>query len=409
MKYLKASAAIAFLTLSVMVGDVSGASRSIDRTIAKINDDIVTESDLAEIVSDLSGQFKSRLGQPFDVATTETVEGMLDRALLLQEARRSKISAPEEELHQQVEDMVNEIKANFATEKEFYQALSTEGVSLDQLQDQLLKKSKTDYMIYQIINSRYSVSDHELAGFQASQTIAGRDMNSYRLRRLGIPITKTEDSQAARVKALALVAQIITEGISFEEGIRRYSQVPGAALDGGDMGYMASDKLSAEVRAAIQNLEVGQASTPVVAGGYVNIFYMDSKRGAKSALREQKFFTTREELLTKLRHKAILQVFDERMLKLIPDDYRSALTGNSGGGKPSASSGSASSPILRALDSPPLDSGTAAQTPASANAQLPVSGEEAGFNSSAYSTVVAPSPTPIPQQRRFPRWFGSHQ
>src|SRR5690606_16298855 len=122
---------------------------------------------------------------------------------------------------------------------------------------------------------------------------------SYRLRRLGIPVKKNGEKEAAK-QAREIVARIIREGISFEEGVRKYSQVPGAAQDGGDMGYMSSDKLSAAVREAVENLETGHASKPVLAGGYANIFYLEGKRGARSAVREQKFFEARTSLLHEL-------------------------------------------------------------------------------------------------------------
>lgn len=366
------------------------SARSIDRTIAKINDDIITESDLSGIIADINGQYSTLVKQPFEVATTETVESMLDRSLFLQEARRMKISPPEDELQRQVEEMVREIKSNFSTEKEFYQALAGENISLGQLKQELLKKTKTDYLVYQVVDSRYSVSDQEVAGFTAKQQAVGEAVTSYRLRRLGVPIKDKNDTLEASRRARTLVARIITDSISFEEGIRRYSQVAGAAVDGGDMGYMSSDKLSTEVRAAVENLEIGQASVPVVAGGYANIFYMEGKRGARSALREQKFFDAKTELLADLRRKAILQVFDDRLHKILPDNYRAALTGSSFTQSRSTPAPAISTPVLRAPAA--NDQGIGNTTPPT-----------------QYPPPQAAAPSPTPQQRRFPQWFGNRQ
>ncbi len=349
----------------------------------------MTESDLAEVVADINGRFTTMAASPFSVATTETVESMFDRELLLQEGRRLKISPPEEELHRQVEEMVREIRSNFTSEKLFYQTLAEEGISLSQLKEELLKKSKVDYTVYNVVDAQYSVSDSDVEGYSAKQSAAGEAVQSYRLRRLGIPINESVGAQEACQRAQGLVAQIITEGISFEEGVRRFSQVPGAAADGGDMGYMASDKLSAEVRAAIQDLDNGQASAPVIAGGYANIFYVQGKRGARSALREEKFFEAKTELLAKLRRKLILQVFDQRLAGIMPENYKSALIG-SAVAVPMPTQPKQPATLL--LGAPTETVGTPLAAPAPTQYQ---------------PTPVAPSPTP--KQRQFPRWFGNRQ
>ncbi len=370
-------------------------SRAIDRTIAKLTDDILTESDLAEVIADVSGQYNSSFISAFDSATSESVMSMFDRALLLQEAKRLKISPPSEELHSQVESMVQEIKGNFPSEKEFYQALAAEHVSLDGLKEQLLEKVKTDYMVFHVVNSRYSVSDADVEAYKQQQQAEGDAVESFRLRRLGIPVKENGGAEAACREARALVARIITEGISFEEGIRRYSQVPGAAADGGDMGYMSTDKLSAEVRTAVQDLKVGQASAPVVAGGYANIFYMDGKRGARSALRERKFFDARKELLSDLRRKAQLQVFDDRLMKVLPETYRPILKAN------------LSQPGERAVQS---HAPAPVQATTAPSAVAPYTGPAQGYAPAPQQQYPpAPAASPTPQQRRFPRLFGNRQ
>jgi len=293
----------------------------IDRTIAKLNDDILTESDLAEVQADAEGHFTTGSTDPFLTATSETVASMFDRQLLVQEARRLKISPTQDEMNLQVENMVGEIRAKFASEKEFHQALANERISLDTLKDELLEKSKVDFMVFQVINSRFSVTDSEIEKYQGQMKATGQALTSYHLRRLGIAISKKVPAGTASARARQAVADIIQKGISFEEGVRRYSEIPGAEFDGGDLGYLSSDKLNKDVLAAVENLEAGQATAPIIAGGYANIFYLDGKRGARSALREEKFFETRDQLLKELRRKADLQIFDKRLLPLLSQDY----------------------------------------------------------------------------------------
>lgn len=297
-----------------------GHGRAIDRTIAKINSTILTESDLAEVVATANGAYRSTNVDAFAEATSETVISMLDKALLLQEAKRLQITPGGQELNREVEEMVREIQANFPSEAVFHQTLAAERLSLSQLKEQLLKQTREDYMVYHVVNSQFSVSDADLEKMKAEGGVSRAAR--YRLHRLGVEIKPDRNANAACRRARELVSMSITDGVSFEEGVRRYSEVPGAGDDGGDMGFVELDKLSTEVRQAVENLEVGQASAPVIAGAYANVFYVAGKRNERVALREQKFITARADLLKSLRRRAVLHVYDDRLTPLLSAEYR---------------------------------------------------------------------------------------
>lgn len=308
------------LLAALMVSALCGA-RAIDRTIAKVNDTILTESDLAGVIATAKGIHHPGQIDAFAEATSETVTSMLDRALLLQEARRLGIRPPNEDLHREVEDMVREIRASFSTEAEFHHTLAAERISLNELKEELLEQTRDDFMVYHVVNSQFSISETELERMKMEGGLSQEP--SYRIYRLGVQVKKNEGAEAACRKVHGLVAKSITEGISFEEAVRKYSEVPGAAEDGGDMGYVQLDSLSQSVRAAVEGLEVGQASAPVIAGEYANIFYVAGRRGERVALREQKFISTRADLLKSLRRRATIQVYDERLMPLLVPEYRS--------------------------------------------------------------------------------------
>jgi parvulin-like peptidyl-prolyl isomerase len=146
---------------------------------------------------------------------------------------------------------------------------------------------------------------------------------SLHLRRIAVPVPGGKGSaDKARDQVRQLAARIFEEGLSFEDGVRKYSRVPGAKEDGGDLGYLSPQKLAPQVCDAVRNLEPGQASVPVVTGGYASIFYVEGRHGARSLLLEKKFTETRESLLKELRRKANVQIFDSRLFKVLPDEYK---------------------------------------------------------------------------------------
>lgn len=294
-----------------------------DRTIARVNQDIVTESDLGRIVADRTGSLNSHSSVSIDKATTSDVGALFDRTLLLQAAKIRKIDPPESEMQQHVESMIADIRSHFPTEAEFRKGLAAEQLTLEELKSQLLKRAETDYRVYQLVTSRFSVTESDSRDYESECAARGESPLSLHLRRLAVPVPETKGgAEKARQQVRELAARIFQEGLSFEDGVRKYSRVPGAKEDGGDLGYLSPQKLAPQVCEAVRELELGQASVPVVTGGFASIFYVEGRHGARSLLLEKKFTENREALLKELRRKANLQIYDSRLFRLLPDEYK---------------------------------------------------------------------------------------
>ena len=313
------------VTLSMFATASLSSAATLDCTVARINQDIITETDIAETLAEESGTLQPATSKAFESATTETVATLLDRTLLIQEAKKLKIEPTDDEIQAQVESMVDDIRAHFSSEKDFRESLASDRMSIDELKSELTKRAKADFRVFHAVSSRFSISREEVQAFEKECQAKGQQFTSYRLKRLGIPITKYQDAEAASAKAREIVARIITEGISFDEGVRKYGQVPGCQEDGGDMGNLSSDKLSPAIRAAVEKIDPGQATAPIIAGGFANVFYLDNRRGPRSLLTEKRFGQAKDSLLKDLRRKATLQVYDDRFKQLLPEEYRAVL------------------------------------------------------------------------------------
>lgn len=315
MRFLATVAAILALACAAF------ARSTVDRTIARLNEDILTESDLGRSMSEHPAATTVHAGA-LDAATSSQLGALFDRTLLLQAAKQRSIQPPEAEIQQQVETLLADIRAGYPSEAAFRQELANEQMTVEELKKQLLKRAKTDYQIFQLVNSRFTITEADARRFETECAARGESAVSLHLRRLAVPVNG--NPAKAREKVRELASRIFTEGLSFEDGIRKYSEVPGAKEDGGDLGYLPPDKLSSQVAEATKDLQVGQASVPIVTGGYASIFYVEAKHGARSLLLERKFTENREALLKELRRKANLQILDKRIERILPEDYRIA-------------------------------------------------------------------------------------
>lgn len=296
-------------------------AETVDRVVAKLNDDIITESDLADTLDDQPGP---ELKRPSERITSEALSLVLDRTLLLQSAKKQMLKVPDDELQKEVEDIVAETKSQYKSDAEFRADLAAHHTSLEKLKSDYLRRRTIEYKVVHAVTSRFMITDADVKHFEDEYRKQGHEPLLLRLRRLAVPLgNDSQDKAIARVTSL--LDKINDANIGFAEGVKRYSEFPGAKEDGGDLGYLSADKLSKEVLAATQDLEPGQVSKPLIAGDYACIFYIEAKRGGRSLLFERKFDEQRKAMLIELRRNCHLEIYDERLRKLVPPEYQRAL------------------------------------------------------------------------------------
>ncbi len=307
------------VALLVAAGAPLYAGETVDRVVARLNEDILTATDFAEAAA--SGPGGDRL-------TTGLVGAVLDRTLLLQASRKQQVEVPSDDIQRQVEEMVREIRSHYKSEAAFRDALLRDHTSLEQLKADLAKKATTDFKAFRAVAGRFSIADGDVAQFEREAQAKGVPPESYQLRRLAVPVEGEgpKAQQAALDRVAALRERIESEGLDFAEGVRKYSPDPQARADGGDLGMMPATRLAKPVLDAVAKMKAGDVTRPMITGSLASIFYLEKKRGAKTVLYEKRFNEERRALLAELRRKAHLQVFDPGFAKVIPAEYRAVMT-----------------------------------------------------------------------------------
>lgn len=286
--------------------------------VAKLNDDIVMRSDL----DDMRATLKRR--HPADtIRTSDVLSELFDRTLLLEVAKEGKMEITQTELNGHVEQTVAEMRAAFPSEAEFVKSLQQMGLTLPRLKQDLARDGANDFKVYRAVTGRFLITDADVARFEASEKAAGRPPEQIELRRLGVRVNGAGAAAESKAiaKARAVLDRINSEGLAFTEGIRRYSELPGAAVDGGELGLLDAGQLSETVRKALAGLGPGQVSKPVIVGGFASVFYVESRRGARAVLFERRYKEERERLLGEMRRHCVLQLFDASLQSQLPAAY----------------------------------------------------------------------------------------
>ncbi|RMH28652.1 MAG: hypothetical protein D6691_04370, partial [Candidatus Hydrogenedentota bacterium] len=197
---------VTLLVLILNGARLQAAGEVADRVLARLNEDVILASDLREVLREKGMEGG---GDPVAVASTEHVRALLDRTLLLQAAKKMGGSVPDAEILDQVESMVARIRSQYPSETEFRREVIAQYGSVEAFKRELQKKATLDWKIGRAIHSRFTITDADVARFEAESRAKGKTPESYHLRRLGVPVDS--ETSRGRQQALAQVKQILDD------------------------------------------------------------------------------------------------------------------------------------------------------------------------------------------------------
>ncbi len=259
------------------------AAGDIDRILVVVNDDVITETELADRLAQTKKQLAAEKIKtpPDDILRKQLLDRMVLERLQLQLAAQTGIRVSEADVDQAIETIARRNKLNV---EEFGKALTRSGIDVAahraQTRDQLIIQQ----LLEREINNRVTVTENEVAHFlENPQNRADMDV-TYNLSHIliGIPESASPEAiQAAKKRAEDILRQLKAGG-DFEQIAVSYSQ--GAdALKGGGLGWKKPGELPELFLGALKNLSPGDVSEILRSPNGFHILKLNDKRGAAQA------------------------------------------------------------------------------------------------------------------------------
>jgi parvulin-like peptidyl-prolyl isomerase len=218
------------------------------------------------------------------------LDQLIERALILQEARRTGRLATDAE----VDRRVGELAARFRTQEEFEQALAREGISRTELRERLRFELTVQRMLDALPAPQVREQEAR-AYFQAHRELFD-EPERVRVRHI---LLRTEAE--ARVALARLRA-----GEPFDRLARELSQDPASRERGGDLGVVAPGQTVPEFEQVAFSLQPGQLSDPVRTSFGYHVVQVTQRLPARRATWE----TAREEVLRLFRETKRREAFE---------------------------------------------------------------------------------------------------
>jgi peptidyl-prolyl cis-trans isomerase SurA len=243
------------------------------RIVAVVNGDVVSHGD----VDNRRRLFALSTGLPasqevLDRLTPQITRDLVDERLRLQEVQRRRIVVTDQEIAKAIEEV--ETRNNMAPGT-LRHRLSTDGVELRTLIDQIRVQIGWSRVLHQVLGAQAQVSDADIAE-QARLLKEQTGQPEYRVGEIFVPVENPAHAEEAQRFADTVIQQL-RAGAPFGVAAAEFSQNQ-TALQGGDLGWRQPNQLDPQVLRVLQEMPAGAVSNPIRVPGGIAIVTLRAKR-----------------------------------------------------------------------------------------------------------------------------------
>ena len=254
-----------------------------DHILAQVNEEQITVDEFNREVKELLLEPGQEVkGRNFSDLKEAYLDQVIERKILVQEARRLGIKVSSEELNQ----AITEIKKDYPGEG-FGEKLGLKGITLEEWKSRLEEKLLAEKMIRHALYYRGEIDEKEALQYYENHLSKFQMSEKVRARQIVV---------ASEEEAIQLLNQL-KRGENFEKLAMKKSLGP-EKVEGGDLGYFSEGERPAEFE-QVFSLEVGEISGVIRSPYGYHIFKLDER----IAPRQVPFEEAKSGILQELRQK----------------------------------------------------------------------------------------------------------
>ncbi len=257
----------------------------VDRCIAVVNNDTITLSEVNEAGKPL---FKRVVEQAppeqretaLQQARKSVIEKLIDKKILLQEAKKYHISVSDKELEMALQRI---LEKNHTTMDQFRKEMASMGLDEKRYKEDLRDQILSSKLVNIEVRSKVIIPEEKIIDYYDTHFTEQVGEGGYYILQIGCTWDKNAKDQkaakeAARKKA-ERVHSLAVGGEDFKKLAHEYSDLP-SAVDGGDIGVFRADEMAPSMRDAVVKLSPGQVSSIIeTPSGYQIFKLLSSQEG----------------------------------------------------------------------------------------------------------------------------------
>jgi peptidyl-prolyl cis-trans isomerase SurA len=263
----------------------------VDRIVAVVNDDIITQHDIETTIrpylenSKEQGLSPEMQRQAIARLRKDAMDTLIENKLTDQEVKRYNITVSEEEIDQQLAQIK---RINSITDEDIRAMLDGRKMSMADYRKDIKGMLQRTKLVNREVTSRVVITKDEIKAYYEKNLVKYGGSKKYHLWNLFAKLPRNA-GPAERQEAQALLQAALTEikqGRSFED-IARASSAGAGGLQGSDLGLFRAEELTPQLREVVKTMAAGAVS-PIVESefGYQVVFVQQIAETAGRPLSE---------------------------------------------------------------------------------------------------------------------------
>lgn len=256
----RTSAFLVWLLLALAVP--AWAGEVVEEIIARVNNDIVTGSELErqkkQLRNELAQQYSgAELDRQYEEREKDLLRDLIDQSLLVQRAKDMGLTAETD-----VVKRLDRIRQDFklATLEDLEKEVQRQGIPFEDFKNNIRNGILTQMVISREVGQRIMITREEVSQYYEQHKKEMEQPEQVHLREILISTEGKEESQIPELETKAReVLALVKKGDDFQELARKYSDGP-TAKEGGDIGRFERGRMSQELAEVVFRLKTGEVS-----------------------------------------------------------------------------------------------------------------------------------------------------
>ena len=274
-----------FLICALFSALVSAAPTLIDRIVAIVDEDIITQREMDERLELIRIEFaKSNRRLPeTKVLNRQLMELMINESILLQKAASGGIKITDGQLNQAMQNIARD---NQTTLSGFRERLIAQGLDYNKYRESVRKEMILTTLQRQYTTRTATISEAELDEFIDRN--GDLDDIEYRISHilLSLPDAASPEQISAALESAKQVVQRLQQGSDFGQLASEFSS-GAAALQGGDLGWRKRAEIPSLFSDSVPDMQVGEYAGPFRSPSGFHIVLLNDRRANDQVLTQQ--------------------------------------------------------------------------------------------------------------------------
>src|SRR6476646_3404786 len=256
---------------------------TVDRVIAVVNDEAVTQYELDDARRVVQQQLKQQKVQPppADVLDKQVLERLITQRALLQEAKEGGVKIDDSQVERAIQRIAQE---NKLSAEEFRKALAQENIPYSKYRDDIRNEMIVQRLREREVDSKVQVSDAEVDQYLATLKAQNAGETEYRLAHILVSVPEQASSEQieSRRRRAEEALRSIKSGADFAQVAAAFSDATDA-LQGGSLGWRSGARLPTVFAEAVREQKVGTVSGVMRSAAGFHIVKLLEKRSHDDA------------------------------------------------------------------------------------------------------------------------------